>query len=175
MKANDDDIGALLRQMRRTPLHASGSGRRVDAGKDVVTHILPHRDPFLLVDRIVEFDAEHRTMLAERRVDPDDPVFAGHFPGAPVYPACLQIEAAGQSALLLWSYAENHGEPGDFGLRVAKIEQAIYLNPVLPGDTMQLCAKLIHCDELCLRAAAQVYVAGTLCSTMVMTAVMVDG
>jgi 3-hydroxymyristoyl/3-hydroxydecanoyl-(acyl carrier protein) dehydratase len=174
MKSDDDDIGALLRHMRRAPLHASGSGQRIDAGPDVVKRILPHREPFLFVDRIVEFDAEHRTMLAERRVDPDDPVFVGHFPGAPVYPACLQIEAAGQSALLLWSYAENHGEPSDFGLRVARIEQAIYLHPVLPGDTMQLSSRLIHCDDLCLKAAAQVHVEGKLCSAILLTAVLVD-
>lgn len=174
MKTSGSELDTLMRELRRAPLHVPGRGERVDAGRDVIMRILPHRDPFLLVDRIIEFDPENRTMLAERFVGPDDPVFKGHFPGAPVYPACLQNEAAGQAGICLWSFAENDRRPCNFGIRIAKIEQALYLRPVLPGDTMRLASKLIYCDELSVFAAAQAYVGDELCSTIVVKAVLVD-
>lgn len=131
--------------------------------------------PFLFVDRVVSFDPEGRTLLAERHIDRDDPIFRGHFPAAPVFPAALQIEAIGQACLCLWSLAENGGRPTHLGLRVTRVEQAQFLSPVLPDQTMLLHAKLLAADELLVTAAGQVFVGDRLCAVLVINVAIVDG
>ena len=169
------EIPAVLRRLRSGPLHTR-TERTFDplSGEIAVTRALPHREPFLFVDRVLSFDRAQRMLLAERYVDPEDPIFLGHFPGAPVFPAALQIEAIGQACLCLWSLAENNGEPTRLGLRVTKVEQAQFMSPVMPGQTMQLHAQLLATDELLVTAAGQVFVGERLCSVLVINVAIVD-
>jgi 3-hydroxyacyl-[acyl-carrier-protein] dehydratase len=168
-------ITEVMRGLRRRPLHA-GDGPTFDpaGGAAAVLRALPHREPFLFVDRVVSFDPQERTLLAERYIDPADPVFRGHFPGTPVFPAALQIEAIGQACLCLWSLAEARGEPTGIGLRVTRVEQAQFMSPVLPGQTMRLHARLLDADELLVTAAGQVFVGERLCSVLVINVAIVD-
>jgi 3-hydroxyacyl-[acyl-carrier-protein] dehydratase len=169
-------IPEIMHALRRGPLHSAAAGAlHGDEREAVVTRALPHRHPFLFVDRVVSFDPERRTLLAERYVDADDPIFQGHFPAAPVFPAALQIEAIGQACLCLWSLAENGGRPTHLGLRVTKVEQAQFLSPVLPDQTMLLHAKLLAADELLVTAAGQVFVRDRLCSVLIINVAIVDG
>src|SRR3989442_14078314 len=79
-----------MRSWRRRPLWEPGATTRpVHHDRSAVERILEHRDPFLFVDAITDVDLDARCLRGSRRVDPEDPVFAGHFPGRPVYPACL--------------------------------------------------------------------------------------
>lgn len=170
-----DDIPALMRGLRRGSVHTSVGAVTIDGGAELIRVLLPHRPPFLFVDRITAVDRQERTIEAERLVAVDDPVFEGHFPDRPVFPAALQIEAIGQASLCLWSLVECDGKPvAGLGLRVVKVEHAQFLAPVLPGDTMRLTARILEADDLLVSAMGQVYVGETLCSILIITVAIVD-
>ena len=73
---------------------------KVDVGPEVIARLLPHRDPFLFVDRVRELVPQER-ILAERELRTDEPHFAGHFPGRPILPGVLATEALAQTSGLL--------------------------------------------------------------------------
>ena len=98
--------------------------------------LLPHRYPFLLVDRVVEFDANKR-VLAYKNVSNNEPFFNGHFPGRPVMPGVLVIEALAQAGGLLTQLSNRAtGESKLFYL--VKIDNAKFTRMVIPGDRLDL-------------------------------------
>jgi beta-hydroxyacyl-ACP dehydratase FabZ len=101
--------------------------------------ILPHRFPFLLVDRIVEMDAEH--IVGIKNVTHNEPFFTGHFPDFPVMPGVLIVEAMAQTAgvLVLKSIPDRDRK---LVLLVA-IEYARFRRPVVPGDTLRMEMKVL--------------------------------
>jgi 3-hydroxyacyl-[acyl-carrier-protein] dehydratase len=102
---------------------------------------LPHRYPFLLVDRVLECRM-HKSIRALKNVTVNEPFFMGHFPERPVMPGVLIIEALAQAAgVLLFA---SHGVVPDRSARFyfAGIDKARFRKPVLPGDQLILTAKL---------------------------------
>jgi beta-hydroxyacyl-ACP dehydratase FabZ len=101
--------------------------------------ILPHRYPFLLVDRIVELEPER--IVGIKNVSYNEPMFTGHFPNFPVMPGVLIIEAMAQTAgvLVLKSVPDRHNK---LVLLVA-VENARFRKPVVPGDTLRMEMKVI--------------------------------
>ena len=100
-----------------------------------IQRILPHRHPFLLVDRVVELVPRER-IVAVKQVTVNEPFFAGHFPGAPVMPGVLIIEAMAQAgAILALREFEDRGEKLPL---FTKIKEATFRQPVVPGDTLVL-------------------------------------
>ncbi|HLL74153.1 MAG TPA: 3-hydroxyacyl-ACP dehydratase FabZ [Pyrinomonadaceae bacterium] len=100
-----------------------------------IQRILPHRHPFLLVDRVTELVPRER-IVAVKQVTVNEPFFAGHFPGAPVMPGVLIIEAMAQAgAILALREFEDHGEKLPL---FTKIKEATFRQPVVPGDTLVL-------------------------------------
>jgi 3-hydroxyacyl-[acyl-carrier-protein] dehydratase len=99
-----------------------------------IQELLPHRYPFLLIDRIIEL--EDMRVVAIKNVTMNEPHFMGHFPGFPVMPGVLIIEAMAQAAgVLVLNRIPNRKEKLVF---LAIIEQAKFRKPVVPGDQMRI-------------------------------------
>lgn len=107
-------------------------------GRDVIEQVLPHRDPFVWVSRVVECEPGV-SITAELDVDPKLPLFAGHFPGHPVLPGVIIMEALAQTASFCALVARD--EPGVLGF-FAGIDKAKFRNQVQPGDTLTLKATI---------------------------------
>jgi beta-hydroxyacyl-ACP dehydratase FabZ len=103
---------------------------------DEIQRILPHRYPFLLVDRIISLE-EGKRIVGVKNVTINEPFFQGHFPGRPIMPGVLIIEAMAQvgGILALVSTPENLGNPSIFLLGVDKVR---FRKPVVPGDQLIL-------------------------------------
>ena len=102
--------------------------------KEQIKQIIPHRDPFLLIDEVEEMELGKR-VVAKKYIAPDSYWFQGHFPGHPVTPGVLTIEMLAQAgAVCVLSMPENKGTLAFF----AKIDKAKFRRPVLPGDTVRL-------------------------------------
>ncbi len=100
-----------------------------------IQQILPHRYPFLLVDKIVELEPKVR-IVGIKQVTANEEFFQGHFPGAPVMPGVLQIEALAQvGAILALREFEDRDKRIPF---FSGIEKARFRRPVVPGDTLVL-------------------------------------
>jgi 3-hydroxymyristoyl/3-hydroxydecanoyl-(acyl carrier protein) dehydratase len=98
--------------------------------------VLPHRDPFVFVSRLLERNAEGTEGVCEFDVVPELDCFRGHFPGNPVFPGVLQMESIGQSAI--WIYFG----PPESGRKLSEVLMASVENfklrkPVYPGDTLR--------------------------------------
>ena len=98
--------------------------------------LLPHRYPFLLVDRVVEFEA-HKRVLAYKNVTCNEPFFNGHFPGQPVMPGVLVVEALAQAGGLLTQLSHQSGTEGKL-FYLVKIDGAKFSRMVVPGDRLEL-------------------------------------
>jgi len=100
---------------------------------DIMT-ILPHRYPFLLIDRVVEIEPGRR-VVALRNVTANEPQFTGHFPGRPIMPGVLLVESLAQAgAVAVLSYPHNRGKLVLF----AGIDECRFRRVVVPGDTLRL-------------------------------------
>ncbi|WP_417751328.1 3-hydroxyacyl-ACP dehydratase FabZ [Senegalimassilia faecalis] len=107
-------------------------------GRDVIEQVLPHRDPFVWVSRVVACEPGV-SITAELDVDPKLPLFAGHFPGHPVLPGVIIMEALAQTASFCALVGRD--EPGVLGF-FAGIDKAKFRNQVQPGDTLTLKATI---------------------------------
>ena len=101
-----------------------------------IQNLLPHRYPFLLVDRVVEFEPFKR-VLAYKNVTANEPFFNGHFPGHPVMPGVLVVEALAQAGGILTQLSTQSSADGRL-FYLVKIDGAKFVKMVVPGDRLEL-------------------------------------
>ncbi len=105
-----------------------------------ISRLLPHRYPFLLVDKIIELTDTH--VVGVKNVTINEPFFQGHFPGNPIFPGVLQIEAMAQTGGILALNAVD--DPQNWDTYFLKIENARFKSKVVPGDTLILKMELLE-------------------------------
>jgi 3-hydroxyacyl-[acyl-carrier-protein] dehydratase len=108
---------------------------------EAIQRLLPHRPPFLLVDRVVELVPGER-LVAWKSVTMNEPFFQGHFPGAPVMPGVLILEALAQAAGLLALKSMTEEERGEKLTYLMGIDGARFRRRVVPGDRLELVVSL---------------------------------
>ncbi|GAB7529259.1 3-hydroxyacyl-ACP dehydratase FabZ [Pseudomonas sp. 3A(2025)] len=160
------DVAAALAQLRRGPLLQQKTGH-TRADFPALEHMLPHRPPFLLLDRVLSWDPQVPALLAQRRVDPDDPVLAGHFPGNPIYPGALQGEAIAQAGQCLLHMAS--GCPATpLSVLATRVFGAQFFGQVRPGETMDIEVQMLDDNGMLAIFAGRISVAGTVRTVLVM-------
>ncbi len=103
-----------------------------------IQDLLPHRYPFLLVDRVIEIVPDV-SVVALKNVTINEPFFNGHFPGHPVMPGVLIVEAMAQTAGLLTQISRRiNGDKGNPLFYLVKVDNARFSAPVVPGDQLRL-------------------------------------
>lgn len=109
-----------------------------------IMQLLPHRYPFLMVDRVIDYSItdEHKTLKAIKNISFNEPFFQGHFPGKPVLPGVLILEAMAQATGVLAFTMVGKPEPGEL-YYFASIDKARFRRPVVPGDQLVLDVEFI--------------------------------
>jgi 3-hydroxyacyl-[acyl-carrier-protein] dehydratase len=125
-----------------------------------IQRVLPHRYPFLLVDRIISLELGQR-VVGVKNVSVNEPFFQGHFPGRPIMPGVLIVEAMAQvgGILALLSTPENLGNPYLFLLGMDKVR---FRQPVFPGDQLRLEVESLRGGKKFWKMKAQAFVSQTL-------------
>jgi 3-hydroxyacyl-[acyl-carrier-protein] dehydratase len=136
-----------------------------------IMQLLPHRYPFLLVDRIVEIDPGKK-IVGLKNVTINEPFFPGHFPGHPVMPGVLIIEAMAQTAAIL-VYNSSDDNKGKITYFVG-IDNTKFRKPVVPGDQLRLELEVIGCRRGIYTFAGKAYVDGKLVTESELRATFAD-
>ncbi len=103
---------------------------------DLIQRIIPHRYPFLLVDRVIDIDGT-QSGIGIKNVTMNEPQFTGHFPGMPVFPGVLQIEAMAQTAAVIAGVGLDLADK-NFGVYFMAIESSKFRRKVVPGDQLMM-------------------------------------
>lgn len=124
--------------------------------KDWIKTILPQREPFLFIDEVIEIDGTDR-ILAVKYIDPKESFFIGHFPGKPIMPGVLIVEAMAQASIVLYSlcYPDIASRHPDYYIGNVKAE---FLAPVFPNDKLiiEIIKVKIFTESGIVRACARV-------------------
>jgi beta-hydroxyacyl-ACP dehydratase FabZ len=133
--------------------------------------ILPHRYPFLLVDRIIDYEIGKR-VVGIKNVTLNEPFFAGHFPGAPVMPGVLIVEAMAQTAgvMMLANLPDRESKLVFF----TGIDGAKFRRPVVPGDQLRLELTVLRLRPRYIKLRGEAYVDGELVAEAEISSALVD-
>jgi len=138
---------------------------------NAIKKILPHRYPFLLVDKITDFKVDE-SVVGVKNVTTNEPFFEGHFPGQPVMPGVLIIEAMAQTGgILLLNGVEN---PGDKLVFFMSINNAKFRKPVVPGDQLVFELKMVNRKSKICVMAGKAFVDGVLVAEAELMASIID-
>ena len=159
---NCNDKEALIASLKRDILEMpEPTTAKVSFSREDIYKIIPHRPPFALITSVSAINLSEMVLEATSFIDPADPIFAGHFPGQPVYPGVMQIETMGQAGLCLAYFVKNNTlEIKEGGIPVrglfTRVHNAGFNKGVMPGDTLTVRVKSIEDDDFMGLMSAQV-------------------
>ena len=144
---------------------------RVPLDSAAIQRILPHRYPILLIDTVVEIERKRR-IVAIKNVTANEPFFAGHFPGFPIMPGVLIVEAMAQAggALLLTEFSDREQKLVLF----TGIERARFRRPVVPGDQLRIEVTVLAWRQTAVRMQGHAYVGEKLAAEAVVSCQLVS-
>ena len=131
--------------------------------KEEIKKVIPHRDPMLLVDEVVEMEAE-TSIVTKFYVNPEREIFVGHFPGDPVLPGVYTVEIMAQTADILILSTERYAGKVPLFIGIDKVK---FVSKIKPGDTLEIHAKFAYekAEKGIVTCSAEVYNAGALACT----------
>lgn len=132
--------------------------------------ILPHRYPFLLVDKVIHINREANEIIGLKNVTINEPFFQGHFPGAPIMPGVLILEAIAQTGGIL---VHQKGYVGKIAV-LANVKSAKFRRPIMPGDTVLFHVKGLHISPIGGKIEAKVMVEDQLAAEAELSFIMRD-
>jgi 3-hydroxyacyl-[acyl-carrier-protein] dehydratase len=137
--------------------HANPEDTLLKAPLDIVEimKLLPHRYPFLLIDRVIEMERRKR-IVAIKNVTINEPFFPGHFPGFPIMPGVLLLEALAQAGCIL--VMVELADPTDKLIVFTGVEHARFRRPALPGDQVRLEIDVLNWRSRLMRMQGKAYV-----------------
>jgi beta-hydroxyacyl-ACP dehydratase FabZ len=136
-----------------------------------IMNILPHRYPFLLVDRVIEFQPRQR-IVAIKNVTMNEPFFQGHFPDTPVMPGVLILEAMAQVAgILMYLEVTDHATKLMF---FTGLDNVRWRQPVFPGDTLRMELTVMRMKSRFFKLRGEAFVDGQLVAEAEITSALVD-
>lgn len=140
-----------------------------------IQKILPHRYPFLLVDKITQME-EGKNVIGYKNVSISEPVFEGHFPGHPIYPGVMILEGMAQAGgiLALKSSGFTEEELKSKVIYFMSIDRAKFRSPVRPGDRLEYRIEIIKLRKNLIVLDGKAYVDDTLVSEAELKAMVVD-
>ena len=143
------------------------------AHKDInaIMALLPHRYPFLLIDRVLEVEPRQR-IVVRKCVTINEEFFQGHFPGYPIMPAVLQVEAIAQAGGIL--VLLDSERPSDTLMLFTGVERAKFRRPVVPGDVLEIEAKILNLRSRAVRLDGYIRVDGKLVCEAQVTCMLVQ-
>ena len=110
--------------------------------RDAITALVPHRDPFLFIDEITEFEKAVR-IVAITTITGDEPFFAGHFPDLPIMPGVLLIEAMAQAGVVLYTLSMDENEDERRQTKFLGQVEARFITPAYPGDCLEIDLRVV--------------------------------
>jgi len=161
-----------MAQTAHPPIDEKASEGKTSLDIGEIQRILPHRYPFLLIDRVVDLTRKQR-IVALKNVSANEPFFAGHFPGFPIMPGVLIVEAMAQAggALLLTEVGDRENKLMVF----TGIERARFRRPVVPGDQLRLEVEVLAWRQTAVRMQGKAYVGDKMAAEAVITCQLVPG
>jgi 3-hydroxyacyl-[acyl-carrier-protein] dehydratase len=146
--------------------------RPTSLGIEQILKMLPHRYPFLMIDRLEEIVGDH-SAVGIKNVTANEPFFQGHFPGKPIMPGVLIVEAMAQTAAVLVVNSIGREVEGSL-VYFMSVENARFRKMVVPGDQLRVHVERIHKRGNVWKFKGEAKVAGVICAEATYTAMIVD-